>query len=74
MNRTVAPLLWILFAVFTASAQDVITVGTGSAPAGGVASVPVYVLDRSGTPLGSDAGTGGEACFALLSGASAASS
>ncbi|PYQ29472.1 MAG: hypothetical protein DMF56_10925 [Acidobacteria bacterium] len=58
MNRTVAPLLWILFAVFTASAQDVITVGTGSAPAGGVASVPVYVLDRSGTPLGSDAGTG----------------
>jgi len=57
-NRTVTLLLGILFAVFTASAQDVITVGSGSAPAGGVASIPVSVLDRSGTPLGSDAGTG----------------
>ena len=58
MNRTAILLLGILLAAFTASAQDVITVGTGSAPAGGVASVPVSILDRSGTPLGSDAGTG----------------
>ncbi len=39
-------------------AQDVLTLGTGSAPAGGVASIPVSILDRTGTPLGADAGTG----------------
>lgn len=57
MKRTLL-LLGMLLAVITASAQDVITVGTGSSPAGGVASIPVSILDRSGTPLGTDAGAG----------------
>src|SRR4026209_406414 len=45
-------------AAFTAGAQDVLSIGTGSAASGGVASVPVSILDRSGTALGSDAGSG----------------
>jgi hypothetical protein len=34
--------------------QDVITVGTGSAPPGTVVDIPVYIRDTSGTPLGID--------------------
>lgn len=40
-----------------AAAQDVLTVGTATAQAGGVANVPVYVRDVSSTPLGSDQGS-----------------
>src|SRR5438067_207478 len=35
-------------------AQDVVTVGTGSAPPGGVVDIPVFIRDISGTPLGID--------------------
>ena len=34
--------------------QDVITVGSGSASAGGVIDIPVFIRDTSGTPLGVD--------------------
>ncbi|HJQ39885.1 MAG TPA: hypothetical protein VKB93_22310 [Thermoanaerobaculia bacterium] len=34
--------------------QDVITVGSGSGPAGTVVDIPVYIRDTSGTPLGID--------------------
>src|SRR5204863_1071627 len=34
--------------------QDVITVGTGTVPAGQVIDIPVFIRDTSGTPLGMD--------------------
>ena len=34
--------------------QDVITVGTGTVPAGQVVDIPVFIRDTSGTPLGMD--------------------
>ena len=34
--------------------QDVITVGTGTVPAGQVVDIPVFIRDTSGTPLGVD--------------------
>lgn len=34
--------------------QDVITVGSGSGPAGTTIDIPVYIRDTSGTPLGID--------------------
>jgi hypothetical protein len=48
----------VLLGAVSLSAQDVLSIGTGSAASGGVASVPVSILDRSGTALGSDAGSG----------------
>jgi hypothetical protein len=57
MSRT-SLLLLLAVAAFTASAQDVLTIGTGSAAPGGTASIPVSIVDRSGTLLGSDAGAG----------------
>lgn len=54
MSRTT--LLLLTLAAFSASAQDVLTLGTGSAAPGGTASIPVSIVDRSGTPLGSDSG------------------
>ena len=51
-------LVLLLFAAATAAAQDVLTLGTGSAPSSGTASVPVFILDHTGTSLGTDAGTG----------------
>jgi hypothetical protein len=47
----------LLFAA-VAHAQDVLTIGSGQAAAGGSVGIPVYVRDVSGTPLGSDAGSG----------------
>ena len=44
--------------VSAASAQDVLTVGSGSLAPGGIAQIPVFVRDLSGSPLGSDAGSG----------------
>lgn len=41
-----------------ASAQDVLTAGSGSVPAGASISIPISIRDRSGTPLGTDAGAG----------------
>lgn len=40
------------------SGQDVLTLGSEIASAGGVASIPVSILDRSGTPLGTDVSSG----------------
>ena len=51
-------LVLLLFAAASAAAQDVLTLGTGSAPSAGSASIPVSVLDATGTTLGTDAGTG----------------
>jgi hypothetical protein len=51
-------LLFLLLAAIPAAAQDVLTLGTGAAPGGGAAVVPVSILDHTGTPLGADAGTG----------------
>lgn len=34
--------------------QDVVTVGSGSGPAGTVVDIPVYIRDTAGTPLGID--------------------
>lgn len=50
-------LVLVMFA-FSARAQDVLTIGNGVAPAGGSAALPLSIRDRSGTPLGSDAGSG----------------
>src|SRR5437660_967320 len=35
-------------------AQDIITVGTGTVPAGQTIDIPVFIRDTSGTPLGID--------------------
>jgi len=45
----------LLLSAFSAGAQDVLTIGTGSAATGASAQVPISILDRSGTPLGNDA-------------------
>jgi hypothetical protein len=42
------------FAAAQAPPQDVITVGSGIAPAGTVIDIPVSIRDTSGTPLGVD--------------------
>ena len=34
--------------------QDIITVGTGTVPAGQTIDIPVFIRDTSGTPLGMD--------------------
>lgn len=47
-----------LLSALPASGRDVLTLGTGAAPAGGVGTVPVYIVDGKGTPIGSDAGRG----------------
>jgi hypothetical protein len=47
-----------LATALSAAAQDSLTVGTTSASAGSTVAVPVYLRDVSGTPLGTDAGTG----------------
>lgn len=56
--RQLGGVLLLLFLGAEVRAQDVLTIGTGDAPAGGTASVPVFIRDRSGTPLGTDAGAG----------------
>ncbi|HET7433378.1 MAG TPA: hypothetical protein VFN10_01560, partial [Thermoanaerobaculia bacterium] len=54
----------VLFALFAAAlalslaAQDVMTAGSSSAPAGAAVRIPIYLRDVSGTPLGVDAGAG----------------
>ena len=47
-----------LLAAASAFSQDVMTIGSGSGPAGGVVHVPLSILDRSGTPLGIDSPPG----------------
>lgn len=47
--------LSLLLCAFAADAQDLLTIGTDGAGTGGSAQVPIYILDRSGTSLGSDA-------------------
>ncbi|HEV7764719.1 MAG TPA: fibronectin type III domain-containing protein [Thermoanaerobaculia bacterium] len=59
MRRTsLLAIVAILFLGARARAQDVLTLGSEIASAGGVASIPVSILDRSGTPLGTDVGSG----------------
>lgn len=48
----------ILLAAASASAQDVLTIGSGTVSSGGTIQIPVHVRDVSGTILGSDAGAG----------------
>ncbi|HEX3067832.1 MAG TPA: Ig-like domain repeat protein [Thermoanaerobaculia bacterium] len=48
----------LLTATLPVAAQDVLTIGTTSASAGSTVAVPVYLRDVTGTPLGTDAGSG----------------
>jgi hypothetical protein len=58
ISALLAALLCLLlrgpFAAAQAPPQDVITVGSGIAPAGTVIDIPVSIRDTSGTPLGVD--------------------
>jgi hypothetical protein len=54
MRRVRLVVLLLLSA--NALAQDVLTVGSGIAAGGGTISIPISIRDRSGTPLGIDAG------------------
>jgi hypothetical protein len=47
----------ILLTGLAVRAQDVLTLGNELVSAGGTVLVPVYLLDRSGTPLGVDTGS-----------------
>ncbi|MDP9195015.1 MAG: hypothetical protein M3P06_25240 [Acidobacteriota bacterium] len=57
MHRTILGIAMVLLGA-SASAQDVLTIGSGIAQSGGTAAIPVSVADHSGTSLGVDAGTG----------------
>ncbi|MGZ7031594.1 MAG: hypothetical protein ACXVIJ_06425 [Thermoanaerobaculia bacterium] len=57
-KSSLAVLLFLASAVSSAIAQDVVTVGTASGPAGSLLTVPVSIRDVSGTALGVDAGAG----------------
>ncbi|HKO57482.1 MAG TPA: fibronectin type III domain-containing protein, partial [Thermoanaerobaculia bacterium] len=57
MYRKLLPLAILLLAA-AASAQDVLTIGSGQAASGGSVAIPVFLRDVSGTPLGMDAGSG----------------
>jgi hypothetical protein len=57
MHRKLVLLALFLCAV-GASAQDVLTIGSGQAVSGSSVDIPVFVHDVSGTPLGIDAGAG----------------
>jgi uncharacterized protein YjdB len=46
-------LIFLLFAIAPAAAQDAVTVGTVTA-SGNTVDVPVYIRDASGTPIGRD--------------------
>lgn len=48
----------LVFCAVSLRAQDGITIGSVSGAAGGTASIPISVRDATGTPLGTDAGTG----------------
>ncbi len=58
--RAIRPLFFtlLLAAAMSASAQDVLTSGTTSASAGATVTIPVFLQDVDGTPLGVNAGTG----------------
>ena len=58
MQRTALLTLLLFAGATTAWAQDVLTVGSGVANAGGTAAIPVSIRDLSGTSLGVDAGAG----------------
>ena len=58
MQRTALLTLLLFAGATTGWAQDVLTVGSGIANAGGTAAIPVSIRDLSGTALGVDAGTG----------------
>jgi len=54
--RTSLFVVTLLLLAASLRAQDVLTIGTGSAPSGGTVQIPVYFRDRSGTSLDSGAG------------------
>ncbi len=59
MRRTALLIsLLLLLGATSGEAQDVLTVGSGIAHAGGTAAIPVTIRDLSGTALGVDAGGG----------------
>jgi len=51
-------LIALLLVTLSVSAQDVLTIGSGSAASGGTVSLPISIRDATGTVLGTDAGTG----------------
>lgn len=51
-------LVAVLLVTLSVSAQDVLTIGSGSAASGGTVSIPISIRDVTGTALGTDAGTG----------------
>lgn len=53
--RPLPAVLALLLCAFSASGQDVLTIGTASGPSGAPIAVPISILDRSGTSLGIDA-------------------
>lgn len=58
MHRNAFLALLLLLSVTAAVAQDVLTLGTGEAAAGGVVSISLSIRDVGGTPLGTDAISG----------------
>jgi hypothetical protein len=48
----------ICLTAVSAAGQDVLTVGSGAGQPSATVTVPIYVRDVAGTPLGSDAGSG----------------
>jgi hypothetical protein len=53
--RRLPAVIALLLCAFSASAQDVLTIGNASGPSGASIAVPISILDRSGTSLGIDA-------------------
>jgi hypothetical protein len=57
MRKALLPALLLLVSGLSLHAQDVLTLGSEFAPAGGTATIPISLLDRSSTPLGIDQGS-----------------
>lgn len=53
--RPLPAVLALLLCAFSASGQDVLTIGSASGPSGASIAIPISILDRSGTSLGIDA-------------------
>lgn len=58
MPRVALCTLLLLLAAVSVAAQDVLTLGSREVAAGGVVQVPVSIIDRTGTALGTETGTG----------------
>jgi hypothetical protein len=51
LRKSILVVLLVLAAAPVSAQQDVLTIGSGAAPPGGTVSIPVYLRDRTGTPL-----------------------